>query len=294
MKRALILLLALCLLIPASAMAQRWAFGEDEVPILYAVGIQGDAVPTIDGDLSEWATYPAWNVWTFADNFIDNSFGTVKDLNSLDFTGKVAWHAGTNMIYFAFDVFDDIHVQESAKGECTYWNQDDLEWYIDADNSGGSYNGHEPEGVRRCGPAQQQAIVIGGVGDDICTCSDSKWSVDAPYLYWAGKVTENASGTQTTYEVGQNLFDFLDETPGASTIHQFAEGQTIGLSFDIDDQDIQGGGQSTAWYTSSLTALYYMGDNLNDMVMSPAEWQLSGATAVEAGSWGAIKSTFSE
>ena len=295
MKRVLILVLAVCLMLPASAMAQRWAFGEDEVPTLYAVGITGNSVPNIDGDLSDWAGYPDWNVWTFADNFIDNSFGTVKDLNSLDFTGKLAWHPGTNMLYFAFDVFDDVHVQASAKGQCSYWNQDDLEWYIDADNSGGSYNGNEPEGVARCGPAQQEALLIGGVGDDVCTCSASKWYMDAPYLYYAGTVTESAGATQTTYEVARMLFDFVDETPDASTIHQLAEGQVIAMSWDIDDQDVDGGGQTTAWYTTALTALFREADNLNDVVMSPLEWGVSGgATAVESGSWGAIKATFSE
>ena len=58
MKRVLILALALCLAFTANAVAQRWAYGEDEVPTLYAVGIVGDAVPSIDGDLSEWDTYP--------------------------------------------------------------------------------------------------------------------------------------------------------------------------------------------------------------------------------------------
>ena len=297
MKRVAILVVAFSLLITANAMAQRWAFGEDEVPRLFAVGLVGDAVPNIDGNLSEWATYPAWNVWTFADNFIDNSFGTVKDLNTLDFTGKLAWHEGTNMLYFAFDVFDDVHVQESNKGQCLYWIQDDLEWYIDADNSGGSYNGNEPEGVRRCGPAQQEAMLIGGVGDDVCTCSASKWYMDAPYLYWAGTVTETATGTQTTYEVGRMLFDFVDETADLSTIHTLSEGDVIGMSWDIDDQDVsgEGKGQTTAWYTTALTALFREADNLNDVEMAPPEWDLSGvATAVESQSWGSIKATFVE
>jgi hypothetical protein len=294
MKRVLFLSLALCLMISANASAQRWAFGEDEVPLLYAVGISSDAVPAIDGNLAEWDTYPDWNVWTFADNFIDNSFGTVKDLTTLDFTGKLAWHAGTNMLYYAFDVYDDFHVNESAKGECLYWIQDDLEWYIDADNSGGSYNGNEPEGVFRCGPAQQAAMMVGGVGDDICTCSASKWSVEAPYTFWAGIVTEEATGTQTTYEIATMLFDFLDETPDASSIHQLSEGDVIGMSWDIEDQDVSGDAknQTTAWYTTSLTALYREADNLNDVEMSPADWEVSGATAVESQSWGAIKATY--
>jgi hypothetical protein len=295
MKRVLILTLALCLMVTANAFAQRWAYGEDEVPMLYAVGIAGNAVPTIDGNLAEWGSYPDWNVLTFADDFIDNSFGTVKDLNTLDFTGKVAWHGGTNMLYWAFDVYDDAHVNESAKGQCLYWIQDDLEWYIDADNSGGNYNGHEPEGVARCGPAQQVAMMIGGVGDDVCTCSASKWSMDAPYQYWAGKVTVTATGTQTTYEVGSILFDFLDETPDASTIHQLFEGDVIGMSWDIDDQDVSGDTktQTTAWYTTALKGLFYQADNLNDVVMAPAEWSVSGGpTAVESQSWGAVKATF--
>ena len=294
MKRVAILVLAISLLITANAMAQRWKYGEDEVPMLYAVGIVGDVVPAIDGDLSEWAGYPEWNVWTFADDFIDNSFGTVKDLGTLDFTGKLAWHEGTNMVYWAFDVWDDIHVQESAQGKCYYWANDDLEWYIDADNSGGSYNGNEPEGVRRCGPAQQEAMLVGGVGDDICTCSASKWYMDAPYLYWKGKVTTLANGTQTTYEVARMLFDFVDETPDASKIHTLFEGDVIGMSWDIDDQDVAGGSQTTAWYTTALTALYREADNLNDVQMSPLEWEVSAVTAVEAQSWGFIKATFAE
>jgi hypothetical protein len=295
MKRVAVLVLAISLLITANAMAQRWKYGDDEVPTLYCVGIMGDVVPNIDGDLSEWAGYPAWNVLTFADDFIDNSFGTVKDLNSLDFTGKHAWHEGTNMLYYAYDVFDDVHVQESAKGQCLYWIQDDLEWYIDADNSGGSYNGNEPEGVRRCGPAQQEALMIGGVGDDVCTCSASKWYMEAPYLFYAGIVTETATGTQTTYEVARMLFDFLDETPDLSTIHTLVQDDVIGMSWDIDDQDVSGEGksQTTAWYTTALTSLFREADNLNDVVMAPPEWDLS-QVAVEAQTWGFIKATFAE
>lgn len=296
MKRVLILSLALCLAVTAQAVAQRWAYGEDEVPTLYAVGIVGSVVPTIDGDLSEWADYPAWNVWTFADNFIDNSFGTVKDLNSLDCTGKLAWHAGTNMLYYAFDVYDDVHVQESAPGECLYWIQDDLEWYIDADNSGGQYNYGGPEGVPRCSTAQQEAMMVGGLGKDVCTCTASKWSIEAPYLYTAGTVTELATGTQTTYEVARMLFDFLDETVEGSSPHALAENDVIGMSWDIDDQDVSGEGksQTTAWYTTSLTALYMQSDNLNDVVMATPEWSVSPVTAVESQSWGAIKATYAD
>lgn len=297
MKGFLLTALAFSLLLSTDALAQRWAHGEDEVPTLYAVGIAGDVVPNIDGDLSEWANYPEWNVLTFVDDFIDNSFGTVKDLNSLDFTGKVAWHPGTNMMYWAFDVWDDVHVQESAPGECLYWIQDTLEWYINSTASGGSYNGNEPDGVPRCAFAQQEAMLIGGVGDDVCTCSASKWSMDAPYLYWAGTTTELAHGHRTTYEVGRMLFDWLDETPDASTIHQLAEGNLIKMSFDIDDQDQTGPekSQTTAWYTTPLTALFREADNLNDLIMGPLEWDLSDMpTAVETATWGAVKSTFIE
>jgi hypothetical protein len=292
----LILSLALCLAFTAQAWAQRWAYGENEVPTLYAVGIVGSVVPTIDGDLTEWRNYPAWNVMTFADDFIDNSFGTVKDLNTLDFTGKVAWHGTTNMLYWAFDVYDDVHIQESARGECLYWIQDDLEWYIDADNSGGQYNYGGEEGLPRCSTAQQEAMLVGGVGDDICTCTASKWAVEAPYLYWSGRVTETATGTQTTYEVARMLFDFLDATPETSSIHRLAEGDVIGMSWDVEDQDVSGANksQTTAWYTTSLTALYMNAGNLNDVVMAPAEWSISSATAVDSRSWGAIKATYAD
>lgn len=296
MKRLLLIALGFSLLLTANAMAQRWAHGEDEVPTLYAVGIIGDVVPNIDGDLSEWQNYPAWNVLTFVDDFIDNSFGTVKNLNSLDFTGKVAWHPGTNMLYWAFDVWDDIYVQESAPGECLYFIQDDLEWYINASASGGLYNwGNEPEGVPRCAYAQQEAMLVGGVGDDVCTCSASKWSMEAPYLYWAGTTTPLAHGHRTTYEVARMLFDWLDETPGTSTIHQLQLNGLIKMSFDIDDQDVSGAGksQTTAWYTTPLTALYMNANNLNDMIMAPLEWALSDApTAVETATWGSIKTTY--
>jgi hypothetical protein len=294
MKRLLILALALCLVVATQSLAQRWAYGENEVPTLYAVGIVGAVAPVIDGDLHEWADYPAWNVWTFADDFIDNSFGTVKDLNSLDFTGKLAYHASTDMLYYAFDVYDNVHVQESAAGQCTYWMQDDLEWYIDADNSGGQYNYGGPEGVPRCSTAQQEAMLIGGLGNDVCTCSDSKWSMAAPYLYVAGVVTETATGTRTTYEVGRQLFSFLDQTPETSTIKDLEEGAVIGMSWDIEDQDVAGAGQTTAWYTTSLTALYMQADNLNDVQMAPAEWTVSGVTAAEPQSWGAVKATYTD
>jgi Tol biopolymer transport system component len=272
MVRACVLVAAVSLAVSTQSLGQAWQYGENESPRLYAVGIAGSVVPAIDGDLSDWDSYPEWNVLTFADDFIDNSSQTVKDLNSLDITAKVAWHAGANMVYFAFEVLDDRHSRQSATGECLVWKQDALRWYIDADNSGGDYNGGEPEGVPRCGSAQQVTMLIGGVGDDICTCSASWWSVEAPYTYWAGSSEVTASGTRTTYEVGTMLFDSLEPTPDTSTIHQLIEGDVIGMSWTIQDQDVDGGSQTTAWTTTALTRLYGDAGSLNDVELTAPEW----------------------
>lgn len=282
-------LICMSLIVGVAAIA--WAqLEEGEVPMLFAVGIPDAAAPpTIDGDLSDWENYPDWNVLTFTDDFVDNSFGTVKDLNSLDFWMKAAWHEPTNMIYFCAQVFDDVHVQGSSPGQCAYWKQDDLEWYVDANNNGGKYNGGEPEGTPRCADAQQLAILAGGLGDDQCICAASKWSVEAPYLVWAAKV----EGNITTYEVAYALFDWLDETAEASTRHMLFEGDVIAISFDIDDQDVEGAGQTTAWYTTPLTSLYNTADNLNDMTMAPKDWTPgAGPTAARPDAWGRIKASF--
>jgi hypothetical protein len=296
MKRIAILVLAISLLIATSAMAQRWAHPEDEVPILYAVGIMGDVVPSIDGDLSEWAGFPEWATLTFADDFIDNSFGTVKDLSTFDAWAKIAWHEGTQMIYFCAETWDDIHVQESAKGECLYWIQDDLEWYQNPSNSGGEYNwGREPEGTPRCAISQQVALLIGGVGDDFCICTAFKWIAEPPYTLWAGKVTEVANGVVTTYEIAERFYDYIDETEDISTPHVLFEGDVTALSLDLEDQDISGPdkGQMNAWYTTPLTGTCSQADNINDLELTPPEWDLT-ATTVQAQTWGFIKSTFAE
>ena len=106
-----------------------------------------NALPQIDGDLSDWDLVPE-KFWITLENDFKRSevlpSGTHtyhpiwRDFDLADFNVKciVGWNEGTNRIYVMAEVVDD-YLHNSRENASDYNWDDDINFVLDADHSGG-------------------------------------------------------------------------------------------------------------------------------------------------------------
>ena len=92
------------------------------------------ALPTLDGDLSEWDVIPS-DFWITEQDLVQSServdvYTGPLDVSSIAARMITTWNEETNRTYWAMERFDD----HSSGG-----SSDDLEGVIDADHSGGNF-----------------------------------------------------------------------------------------------------------------------------------------------------------
>lgn len=101
-----------------------------------------NTVPVIDGDTADvcWST-TVWHdinyVW-----IVPGTPPTTAPSSPADFTGryKVLWNKTTNLLYFIFEITDDVFVNGYVFGKDTgYPNYDVVEVFLDEDRSGGDH-----------------------------------------------------------------------------------------------------------------------------------------------------------
>lgn len=130
MKKALFTALSLSLAL-APAMAQNTS-----VNVNSGVAPELSTVPTIDGDLSDWADIPEFSVPM---NMDGDSPAAAPGSGDLDIVLKVAWDDETNAIYLGINVIDDSLVAYQSLGSSggtSGWQNERLEVVIDGLNTG--------------------------------------------------------------------------------------------------------------------------------------------------------------
>ena len=269
-------------------------------------------LPVLDADLSEWDVVPEelWiteqdlnNLWLEGSDSGSggNSQEADPDPSDLALRFTFGWNDDTERIYLAYDRFDD------------YWShqRDDIEITVDADHSGGIYwslEGQSDEEAQRQRNrhAQISHFFFNGREDDIGVpgwnwhwMTQADWYREPPYSDGAYQWSNPELGQEYTWQI--ELWhvwwdDFNWADPEGSIIHDFQEGEIIGLAARNKDGDVglccgeETGEEFSDWalnfHESSENA-----DFLPDWVLLEVQEDLL-PTAVEEDSWGYIKSSF--
>ena len=280
-----------------------------EVPLFFAVGIPDANVPTIDGDNSDWA-------------WVDRSFEvTIEDMNAL--TGGVddaddlfidliiGWNDNSNRLMAMIHVHDnDLIVDKNPN--CTF-RDDNCEVHFDPDNQGGGpYSAPADQDLQ---PAYQMCLSFseqfprvqmynGALGNFEQSAFDFWWTHSGDFVD-ANMVNE---GEEYYYEFSAEMFDPLSISggPDASTNWDLAAEQTVGMSISVDDADLGLNANGVAgeeddcggncpegffWQAQMSMAEQFMNTGgMPDIFLTAAD----GATAVEATSWGQLKTIMKE
>ena len=256
-------------------------------PEYYAVGIPDGNVPTIDGDLSDWAWVPEEYVIT-GDMMTDVVNQSPVDLADFDCKIIVGWNAAAQLLYVGAETVDDTRVRSFSAGEVRWYLDDCMEMAFDPDVDGGSF---QYPGDNETGSQWFFCIPNYEAG----TLHSSTWMVDDPNYFKTGYAID---GNVFRYEFAIALWDFMatDENGGeaGSTRAELVEGKTIGLVITFDDTDVVGAEDETGsfvqsrdaqWSTTTGETWYYVASDLSPFVLMP----VPADVPVEATSWGMMK-----
>jgi len=181
------------------------------------------------------------------------------------------------------------------------WREDDLEIITDADHSGGPFE--EPAGEN--GQQYTMHMAVDG-GYNTPYGSGTAWlrfQVDPAKqwstAFWEADISVSPSGathgsTNVTvgYEFAAPLWQVVANDEASSPRHELVAGQTIGLTYQLNEADSED--RTHQLSTAGANGAHWNADFSSDYtLLAVGEYTPgSGATAVEASSWGHIKATF--
>ena len=183
-------------------------------------------LPTIDGDISDWEALFA-NPHLAQVDFTSISGAINGPVPEADQKVEVwtGWNEQTNLLYIAARVHDDFFGTETSGSPNNTWKSDNIEVFIDADHSGGSYGGGNA--------TAQQYILTPGLYQGAVLFPEVL--TNPPQVQSAVSKTDNPDGTFTyQYEMAIPGWNIIDGS-GNGTQHNFNGGSTIGLSFGFAD-----------------------------------------------------------
>ena len=250
---------------------------------------------SVDGDGEEWQmlTDPYYLTQDEVRETVKGGFDNPNPA-SLAFKLAWGWSPVTNLLYMWEERFDDFNNARLTDGD----RQENVEFGIDADHSGGRFMGLGSEDLdpaRWDGSQGQSYRYYLNREDPLWHWGSATWADKPPYglIGWSLDGEIGGEGVQTV-EIAVTLWDDLNsEGVEASTIHTLAAGEIVGIvtatkdSDDPDDSGYDGG-----WWSSSFATADCCADSFIDYILLPFEPAIW--TAVEADSWGRIKSTFRE
>ncbi|MCK4416971.1 MAG: hypothetical protein KAV99_02245 [Candidatus Latescibacteria bacterium] len=266
---------------------ERWGYtdiGSATNPyMLYA--IPDEYVPAIDGDLADVGWMPEGMYFTL---------DTCPEVTEAIAEGNVprdsfdmivygpAWVPATNSLYFGVRKVDDIlYAPHPDITAC--WAEDCQQWYTDPSGAGGNYREEQ-----NCNTAQQNFYTPKDGGHlSHFGPVEYDWRFEAPNGFFVQTLDE-ATGSYDM-EVMYKLWDWLDESEEASTLHIFEVDQLIGLGFSVRDVDIEGDVKKRANWQSA--------DVWTDASLFPAFMvrpvsDTYALMATEPSTWGGIKAMF--
>lgn len=262
--------------------------------LFFAVQFPDNAVPTIDGDLSDWNIVPESPYILRADKMFDPAQFQEAGRGELDLSDFnpmhiLGWNDSMNKVYFANQVFDNIH-NTDREDPARHWNDDNWEVEVNPTHLAAEEQNLEGEPVNRI--AYKWVVPpVEGVYQSIEPVGDLAWLSDgSDYVSYGWGFTGDMYGESTYYyEMSITPIASLpreNATPENTEIVDLEEDEIIHISIfngDIDNADDYQGFWGTTPESSNIA--------LNDFVLAPMDDALLDAvgTAVEQVSWGQIK-----
>ena len=255
--------------------------------------------PVMDGDLSEWEIVPEKYI-SRTEEFHEILYHLI-DPYDFDITRSiVSWSEPQNRLYFAAEVFDDVHqIDRDRIQDLT--TDDTFEIMIDADHSGGQYSAflvfaeEEWKEITGAQATQYGLSVPAPKGlKSFKSYNASTWTEKPPWAEYAWKMEEAPEGGSTMfYEVSIIPFDHLNWLgPEQSQIHNLEAGEIIGLNIAFSDWDQDLEYWEGYWVLSGRSKTFVYAERFTNFLLAPVEWELFRFSAVERATWGRIKSTF--
>jgi len=289
------ILAAVAMMVTATA---SWAHVGD---LLFAVQFPDANIPTVDGNLADWgvASIEPYEVGNdqYGDSFLGSAVGEI-DVSDLSLRQTVGWNDNTNRLYLMAEVFDNVH-NADREDPGQFWADDAWEIYIapthpEAEN-GGPYAAGEG-GITKQSFNFALPPVGGNWGQNL---PDFEWRVD-PYnddtwaIAWTFEGEEFGESTYF-YEMWIQPLDFIPDDGNREAVEEtdLEEGQVIAMSWTFGDFDEPGTTYQGFWSISPTGCC----QAANDMIMTELDESIDwGAqvSAVEANSWGRIKSQFGD
>jgi hypothetical protein len=262
-----------------------------------------DQVPTIDGDLGDWAMVNESYVVTTG-SFVDLIGGAETDEGDFSVELRMGWNKNENKLFFAAQVADDFHQIDRPAGTAgtLIWQDDNMSIYLDADHSGGQYgnfrNVTAEEQVRRTGSQAQWFTIAGPPPDEnfFVNFSAAGWYALPEGSFTAASYSVNGvvgGRSVTNYELMLVPFDRVDMRAAfLSGEHLLAENEVIGINVEFWDFDTRGPNIAGArWSLSGGQNAHLLADRFTDLILMPLEDRFR-PTSVSATSWGILKRSF--
>ena len=260
-------------------------------------------VPTIDGDLGDWAMVDESYLVT-TERFVDLIDAGELDENDFSVQLRMGWNRNENKLFFAAQVTDDFHQIDRPAGTAglLIWQDDNMSVYLDADHSGGQYgnfrNVTAEEQLQLTGSQAQWFTIAGPPPDDdfFVNFSAAGWYALPQGAFTAASysVSGGVGGPAVTnYELMLVPFDRVDMRASfLSREHRLVEDEIIGVNVEFWDFDARGPNIADArWSLSGGQNAHLLADRFTDVLLMPLE-QRFRPTNVTATSWGILKRSF--
>jgi hypothetical protein len=283
----------------------------------YAFEFPNHAIPTIDGDLSDWDMVPEAFWVTREADFEETVVGNDTEVRLDDFNVShiLGWNNDANRLYVTADVYDDYFKRDKEDPSGVDWD-DGFDFIVDADHSGGDlWNGdwhaeeHDDQidlifvsgqNYRYYTPPLDGYYIFmlgrGFVGNDNFLTTGRE--IVAPsYLEvgWTVDAELHGPGART-YEMMVTPWENMyrgEDGESRSTIVDLEAGKVLGIAYMFKDFDVpvEGERYSASYDFPPLHDTWRNSSLLADFELLEVDDSLF-PTAVETDTWGRIKSDF--
>ena len=281
------------------------------VPSFRWFSFRDDALPVIDGDLSEWSSIPRPYQLINEDYTREVWYGTEHDPADLAIKVMSGYNPNLERIYIAAQIFDDYHERDHP---LEVYRDDVIEIAVDGDHSGGSPDypletdeeKADEELKARWAFSNNQwygFAVPPYTGFAVWKTRDNNpWLSEEPTTLWAYTFDGEEAGESTYYYEFSTIpyDDAIPDDREGSIKSDLAEGGYMGLLINVADFDGPIGDKASGddppykAYDSYYTIVpgnYGCCSEIADAFLAPLDRSII-PTAVDHETWGRIKARF--